>query len=549
MKSIRKTKNIGDSILNGRYKVLEVIHSGGMSAVYKVSDSQLGSVWCLKEIDKANAGRNKIEYRSLLKEARIMRGLNHPNIPRIVTIEEEGSSIFIVMDFVEGKSLKSILESRGTLDQDQAVSIMTQVARVMLYLHEQKNPIIYRDLKPSNIMLLKNGTIRVLDFGISEEINEDNKVVTEALGTWGFAAPEQVEKGTKYDLRSDIFSYGRTFYNLMTGVAPPRNLKEPLIPIRSINSSVSVGLESFINKCMSLNPDDRFSSFSEVLVKLPNVDKGVGRYRFGLWARLIVSSLLLVGSLVAVGVGVYGKVSESKMRDKQYKEAIEVARSNNGIKYWVDAISIKPEEIDPYFKMVDSIKEDGVFSEEEEISLYTLLMDNKDTLESNYYRSKKDKELYLEVGKLYWYYLGDNTKAGYWLQSYKSRDDNVTNEMADTLFNLTEFNKRLNYAVVSSTDKGMYVEYYKNLKKSLTLGEGGEVVDLALGSAIVDCVVFYTPKLKEDGVEKDDILQSLDMVSGISKMYDTTLEISLKYLDNINTKLESAYKSVEVAYE
>ena len=157
--SKRSSKAIGDSILNGRYKIRKILHTGGMSSVYEVTDSQLGTIWCLKEIDKANAGRNKIEYRSLLKEARIMRGLNHPSIPRIVTIEEEDNYIFIVMDYVQGKSIKDILDSKKVLSQSQAISIMSQVAKVLMYLHSLSNPILYRDMKPSNIMLLKDGTI------------------------------------------------------------------------------------------------------------------------------------------------------------------------------------------------------------------------------------------------------------------------------------------------------------------------------------------------------------------------------------------------------
>ena len=169
--NFRRIREVGETVLNGRYTILDIVHKGGMSTVYKVRDSQLGTNWCLKEIDRGNAGRNKIEYRSLLREAKIMRGLSHPSIPRIVTIEEDGDSIFIVMDFISGKSLKEILDSRRVLTQSQSISIMSQVAKVMVYLHGLSNPIIYRDMNPSNIMLQKDGSIRVLDFVISEEIS------------------------------------------------------------------------------------------------------------------------------------------------------------------------------------------------------------------------------------------------------------------------------------------------------------------------------------------------------------------------------------------
>lgn len=149
----------------------------------------------------------------------------------------------------------------------------------MVYLHGLTRPIIYRDLKPSNIIKMKDGTIRLLDFGISEEITTDNDTIQEALGTWGFAAPEQVKKGLKYDLRSDIFAFGRTFYNMVTGVTPSRSLK-CCKPVRSINSSVSIGLENFINTCMELEPAKRFQSFG-YCGKFTKYDriKNTGKYR------------------------------------------------------------------------------------------------------------------------------------------------------------------------------------------------------------------------------------------------------------------------------
>lgn len=534
----RKIKSVGETNLNGRYKILEVIHKSGMSVVYKVSDSQLGTVWCLKEIDKSNAGRNKIEYRSLLKEARIMRGLNHPSIPRIVTIEEEGNSIFIVMDYVSGKSLKEILESKKVLTQSQAVSIMGQVAKVMVYLHSLSNPIIYRDLKPSNIMLMKDGTIRVLDFGISEEITEENKIIQEALGTWGFAAPEQIKKGIEYDLRSDIFSFGRTFYNIVTGINPPRDLNESLKPVRQINSSISVGLEKFINKCMDLDPDKRFQSFSDIVVELPNIDKKEGGYRFRQWLKVGVSALFFVGFLVVGVLGITGKINESTNLEKSYTNGLEIASKTGKMEDWSKAIGVFPLRINPYFSMVNSIKEDGVFSQEEESALLNTISPSLQELTSD----KRYKELSFEIGKLYWFYRNGAVEAGKWL--YDSVDENET---AKVLFELTEFNKNLKTAVLESSDNGMYEGYYKSLIKAMEL-DGGEILSLAVKSAFVDCVSFYSNKLKRDGVLKKDLLSNLEEIK--SSIIDLSPETKAgkDYLSNIKTKLDSAFRALEVSY-
>lgn len=534
----RKLKTIGETILNGRYKVLDIIHKSGMSAVYKVSDSQLGTIWCLKEIDKTNAGRNKIEYRSLLKEARIMRGLNHPSIPRIVTIEEDGDSIFIVMDYVSGKSLKEVLDTRKVLTQTQAISIMSQVAKVMVYLHSLTQPIIYRDLKPSNIMLMKDGTIRLLDFGISEEITTDNDTIQEALGTWGFAAPEQVKKGLKYDLRSDIFAFGRTFYNMVTGVTPPRSFEQAIKPVRNINSSISIGLENFINTCMELEPDKRFQSFSDIVVSLPNIDKNTGKYRVKQWLKLGLSGVLFLLFITAGSLGVASKLNESYNTENSYLNYLEFASKTGKTEDWSKAIGVFPLRIDPYFSMVESIKEDGVFSKEEENSLLNTISPHLQELS----KEDKYKDLTFEIGKLYWFYRNGDTNAGKWL--YDSID---TNEIAKTLFNLTEFNKNLKTAVLESSDKGMYEEYYKNLSKAMEL-DGGEILSLATKSAFVDCVSFYSNKLKRDGVAKDDLTLKLNEIkSSTSKLVPET-EAGKGYLSNINKKLEGAYRALEVSY-
>ena len=135
IKTKRKSLEVGSMVLNNKYEVLKVIHTSGMANVYLVSDKSLNKQWCLKEIIKSEAGKNMVEYRSLLQEANIMKSLNHSSIPRIVTIEEEGDSIFIVMDYVDGLSIKDWLLRKGSVTQSVAVNWMKQVCGVLIYLH------------------------------------------------------------------------------------------------------------------------------------------------------------------------------------------------------------------------------------------------------------------------------------------------------------------------------------------------------------------------------------------------------------------------------
>ena len=185
----RSVLPIGTVVLR-RYEILKCIHSRGMANVYIVKDSTLGKTWCLKEIRKDEAGKYNQEYVSLLQEANIMRGLNHANIPRITTIEDEGNSLFIVEDFIEGKSLGAVLKDYPSgLPMKLAVPWMKQMTQIILYLHRLPNPIFYRDMKPDNFMVQSDGTIKLLDFGISIEVKTPDQKIEKAMGTRGYAAP------------------------------------------------------------------------------------------------------------------------------------------------------------------------------------------------------------------------------------------------------------------------------------------------------------------------------------------------------------------------
>ena len=240
---------MNNKILNNKYKILTQIGKGGMSTVYLAMDIKLNRQWAVKEIHK-----NTIEYQSqvdkntTLREIGFLNQLNHPGLPRIVDVIETKDSIFVVMDYVEGETLKSIIKKKGSLSQEIVVKCGLQILDILKYLHSQNPPVIYRDLKPSNIMLTPQGRIKIIDFGIAREYKSEFED-TMILGTSGFAPPEQFTGKT--DIRSDIYSFGVTIYQLLTG----QNMKkDPVIrKITDIDSSLSTGLEAVILKCTRQN--------------------------------------------------------------------------------------------------------------------------------------------------------------------------------------------------------------------------------------------------------------------------------------------------------
>lgn len=309
----RQVLEVGQTVLNGRYKVLSVIASKGMSAVYKVEDSSLHKKWCLKEIKKSNAGRGNVEYEALIQEANIMKTLDHVGIPRITTIEEEGDSLFIIMDYVDGMSMKSWLTQKGKINQDVVLLWMRQIVQTMMYLHNRKNPIFYRDMKPDNIMIQTDGNLKLLDFGISMVLTGKDDVILKALGTKGYAAPEQSKRGLKCDLRSDIYAMGKTMYFMLTGINPSQVKDGAFKRVRDVDPTIDEEVQAIVEKCCQENPNKRYQCCEDLLYDIQNC-KAINRSK----KRSMRKKIAVTFSMIPISIPMfYGcmKLNEIGMKE------------------------------------------------------------------------------------------------------------------------------------------------------------------------------------------------------------------------------------------
>lgn len=267
------------TIIEGKYEVLKLIGKGGMSKVYLAMDKNLNKQWAIKEIErKAYDKNNEVVVASAMAEANMMKKLDYPSLPRIVDIIEKENVIYVVMDYIEGETLSSVLSKEGAQPQEVVIEWAKELCRVLDYLHTQNPPIIYRDMKPANIMLQSNGNIKLIDFGIAREYKEQNLADTVSLGTKGYAAPEQFGGKGQTDARTDVYCLGVTLYHLLTGQNPCEPPYE-IYPIRYWNPQLSSGLEAIIQKCTQLNPEDRYQSCAELLYALDHYDEMDEGYR------------------------------------------------------------------------------------------------------------------------------------------------------------------------------------------------------------------------------------------------------------------------------
>ena len=324
-------------IIDGKYEVLREIGRGGMSVVYLAMDKRLNKQWAIKEFrkDKDNAS-NQVALAALLKEANLMKRLDHPTLPRIVDIIDDNQNVYVIMDYIEGESLNKVLDAYGAQPQEAVIEWAKQVSEVLDYLHTQNPPIIYRDMKPANLMLKPDGSVRLIDFGIAREHKEGKAGDTEAIGTRGYAAPEQFGGMGQTDARTDIYSFGVTLYHLVTGKSPAEPPYE-LYPIRQWDPSFSSGLEWLIQKCTQLNPGDRFQSCAEITYVLENLskfDEGVRQKQKRRFNIFLASAILTVVFAVAsVGSFIGSNIAKQNsydglIKEKLYISAIEVDDEN-----------------------------------------------------------------------------------------------------------------------------------------------------------------------------------------------------------------------------
>lgn len=301
-------------IINGKYEILSLIGKGGMSYVYLALDRRSGKRWAIKEVRRDGTGDYALVRQTLVAESGMLKKLSHPNLPDIVDIIENDNSFLIVMDYVDGKNLGEILEIGGAQKEKFVIEWSEQICDVLSYLHSRKPPIIYRDLKPSNIMLKSDGTISIIDFGTAREYKQQKLSDTICLGTHGYAAPEQYDINRQTDQRTDVYCLGATMYQLLTNQIPYE-----LLPVRQIEPSVSAGLEAIILKCMQSNPDDRFQSCDEVRYALEHIEEGMFDYWLSQKKKINVFLISIIATLLCFLLGVFGLVlktfSQSNMFD------------------------------------------------------------------------------------------------------------------------------------------------------------------------------------------------------------------------------------------
>ena len=266
-------------LLDHRYEILEVIGTGGMAVVYKARCHRLNRLVAIK-ILKDELSEDAEFRRRFHAESQAVAMLSHPNIVNVYDVSHSDNVDYIVMELIDGITLKQYMEQKGVLNWREALHFSTQIAKALEHAHSRG--IIHRDIKPHNIMVLKDGSVKVADFGIARVSSAQSTLTREALGSVHYISPEQA-KGGRIDYRSDLYSLGVVMYEMLTG-HPPYDGETPVsvaiqhinakaIPPRVLNPQIPEGLEQITMHAMAADLEDRYESATQMLRDLDEFRK------------------------------------------------------------------------------------------------------------------------------------------------------------------------------------------------------------------------------------------------------------------------------------
>ncbi len=526
------------TVLGGKYEILKKIGQGGMSIVYVAMDTRLNKQWAVKEIKQNPKQDTKTLLKGLQMEANILKMVDHPVLPRIVDIINYNGTVFVVMDYIEGRPLSEVLKLEGAQPQDKVIEWAKDLCSALDYLHSMNPPIIYRDMKPSNIMLKPNGKVKLIDFGTAKEFDVDSLADTTALGTRGYAAPEQFGDARgrgihKTDARTDIYSLGATLYHILTG----KNPSEPpyvIKPIRDWNPSLSSGLEKIINKCTMPNPEDRYQSCTELIYDLEHYEELDDAFKRSCLKKmrsfLICAGLTVTFAAVAIG-GYIGNEREKRLNydnliNEGYADVVQ-GDYEDAAGLYVDAITqVDGSRNEAYLDLLD---------------LYINYMDDAETglsrvtyyIDQQYGSIDKDQKLLLTVAMDYFDILKDYKSSAYYFNMLDQK----------------EHPEAAYYSTIALAMGELNVDYESlvfNLKNFESTNDASTISINKLMNYRLLCIV-YARNLQQMGDAADRLIEAANKGLAVLEVYDDD-SVKAEYYTIYNQYLALAYERLGQKY-
>ncbi len=554
------------SVVDGKYKILNEIGHGGMSTVYLAINEKANKPWAIKEVRKSFRRDFALLKQSLILETDLLKKLSHKNLPSIVDVIDSDENFLIVMDYIEGNTLEKLLRENGAYPQEQVVDWAVQLCDVLRYLHTRENPVVYRDMKPSNVMLKSDGNVVLIDFGTAREFKRHNAGDTTCLGTQGYAAPEQFGGMGQTDARTDIYCLGATMYHLLTGHNPSEPPYE-MYPITKWKPELSTGLEKIILKCTRKNPQDRYQTAEELMYALKHYRDFETKTQIKCRKRVFGFAIMLFLCLLCTAFSVGFRVAAQERTRDEYALLLETAgRTTDTLAacaLYIEAIELDAARADAYHAYYNRVVEDGTFDVDEEELLIKMNMSAQEHFKT--FEAKAPLEyadFCYEIGNAYWYYYAheENRKTralGWYEAALSCYEGNGARSLAygrcRLYVEIGSFYKHMIAAQIDGTDAGIYGRYWSSLSQLKALNDekpDRELITLRMYHEIIVRVTEYARYFMDDGVPYEEIMAMFDSIEAdIGKMKEGAMPAVLEEIEKIQELRLLADKIVRSTYK
>ncbi len=560
------------SVVDGKYRLLSEIGHGGMSVVYLAINERANKTWAIKEVRKDGGNDSDVFRQRLVAETEMLKRLHHAHLPSIVDVIDKEDSFLIVMDYIEGKSLQSMLNHNGPQDPELVIEWAKQLCDTLGYLHSREPAIIYRDMKPANVMLKPDGNVTLIDFGTAREYKEHSQGDTTWLGTRGYAAPEQFGGRGQTDGRTDIYCLGATMYHLITGRSPA-DTNFVIYPLGQLVPHLAgTGLEKVVAKCCEPDMDQRYQDCGELMYALEHVhdeDEGVLRRRNARWSGFVASVLMVIFS--AIGLITF-RILEAGATDQSYDNYVQAARMTNGSggmetaqEQYRKAMGLRPSNADAYNELLNAIEADGSFTQEENTALQSCILDTNGGTKKNidYFENGSPKEYaqfaYRLANDYYFFYDGTDSKikAANWYE--KIADSRYLNDQQKTL--AASLANIGNYYSMLGSEKSVFLVGDTNsnygtfwndmvsiMEGNVVEETGGEHYAAGLYKEFAYQIYLSAGKFREYGVSREAMLEQLDKIeTGLDELSSGS-ETVRNLISQTRLQIVSARQMVEMAF-
>lgn len=513
--------------MDQRFRILKQIGSGGTSAVYLARHVRAGKLWAIKEIRIDARVGARVAWNSLNAEIEILKRLSHPLLPRIVDVVEEPGRFYVIMDYFEGRPLGEVLARTEGLTATQTLKIGIALCDVLQYLHGLDPPVIYRDLKPANIILRPDGQIRLIDFGAAISYGR-TPAVQICDGTPAYAAPEQLQGCS--DERTDLYCLGKTLYHIVTGCVPTALASTP----------VKGSLSQIIRKCTARDPAARYASAAELKKDLYRaLLKESGRLR-RLKQKCMVFAACILLMCASGGAGIWLRHGAGKKVRDAYtaymEEAVGAPSQEACTKALTQAMTVDPAREDAYLELLERVYlSDAVYTRAEDAAFQKILMtrgaDGKTFSEALTGGENGMDYLHYRLGLAYYYCyegVGNKTLA---FPHLKTASESGTlplrrRELAERLSVISGYYARLGCVDKSGDDSVRYGSYWEDLEEALN-GGLSDTENLTTGYMICKELLYQVHmnagRFKADGVDAKRMETALKQVTSFLQTHKDPL--------------------------